>query len=54
MPTNNWSAGDRRPTFVARTITEFKVTFVNTVLVKKQRVLLQQDNQKSGDSQKLQ
>ena len=54
MSTNNWSDGDRRPTFVARTITEYKVTFVKTVIVKKQRVLLQQDNQQYGDSQKLQ
>ena len=43
-----------QPIFVARTITELKVTFVKAVALKQTRVLLQQGNWQYCDGQDMQ
>jgi hypothetical protein len=53
MPPKIYTAGDRRPTFFARTFTELKVMFVRAVTVEQQKVLLQEGNRQCGDAQHM-
>ena len=49
----NRSAKDRGLTFLARKLSYHNVTFFTAIILKEHRVLLQQDNQQSDDSQQM-
>jgi len=54
MPTKNWLTNDRGPFHCLNDHWTLQVTLATHVTVKRRRVLLQQDNQQSGDSQQMQ
>ena len=49
----NRSAKDRGLTFLARKLAYHNVTLFTAIILKEHRVLLQQDNQQSDDSQQM-
>ena len=53
MSPKTFTAGNRRPTFFARTFRELKVTFVRAVTVEQQRVLVQEGKWQCVDCQHM-